>query len=96
MVPARLSAVGATALGVLSLVIWNGPGLTTAEPVFVALFIVVGAPGICLMTGLVSELQEASDDGRRGRAFTVVGVVAAGGQALGMLAGGLLGDRSAS
>jgi len=92
MAPARLSAVGATALGVLSLAIWNGPGLTTAEPVFVALFIVVGAPGICLMTGLVSELQEASDDGRRGRAFTVVGVVAAGGQALGMLAGGLLGD----
>jgi MFS family permease len=92
MAPARLSALGATSLGLLSLAIWNGPALTTAQPVYLALFIAVGGPGIWLMTGLVSELQEASEDGRRGRAFTVVGVVAASGQALGMLAGGLLGD----
>jgi hypothetical protein len=92
MAPARLSAFGATSLGLLSLAIWNGPALTNAPPVYMALFIAAGAPGIWLMTGLVSELQAASDDRRRGRAFTVVGVVAAGGQALGMLCGGLLGD----
>jgi hypothetical protein len=92
MAPARLSALGATSLGLLSLAIWNGPALTSAQPVYMALFIAAGAPGIWLMTGLVSELQEASDDGRRGRAFTVVGVVAAAGQALGMLFGGVLGD----
>ena len=92
LAPRRLTTIGALALGLLSLAIWNGPALTTAQPAYVALFIAVGAPGIWLMTGLVSELQEASDEGRRGRAFTVVGVVVAAGQALGMLAGGLLGD----
>jgi MFS family permease len=90
--PGRLTAFGALAFGVLSLAIWNAPGLSTADPLYVALFIAVGAPGVALMTGLISTLQEATVDGQRGKAFAIAGVAASAGQAVGMLAAGALGD----
>jgi MFS family permease len=88
-----LAAGGALALGLISLVIWNAPRLTTTVPLYVALFIVAGIPGMALVTGLVSWLQESRPDGQRGRAFASYGAVGAAGQALGALAGGIFGDR---
>src|SRR5262249_34672132 len=67
--------------------------LTTAVPLYVALFIAVGVPGVAGMTGLTTVLQEATVDGERGKGVPALGVAAAGGQALGMVAAGLLGDR---
>ena len=42
--------------------IWNGSGLTTATGVYVGLFIIAGAPGVVLETGVISLLQLASRD----------------------------------
>jgi MFS family permease len=53
----------------------------------VALFIVAGAPGVVLGTGLISAVQAGTDDDSRGRVFGLIGNV---GQAGGMLAAGLL------
>jgi MFS family permease len=90
--PGRLTASAALGFGVLSLAIWNAPTVSTAAPLYVALFIAVGAPGVALITGLVSLLQEAAPDGQRGKAFALAGVAGSLGEAIGMLAGGILGD----
>jgi MFS family permease len=92
MAPGRLTAHAALGFGLLSLAIWNAPRITTAEPLYVALFIAVGAPGVALMTGLVSAIQHATVDGQRGKAFAIAGMAASVGEAIGMVAGGLLGD----
>jgi MFS family permease len=93
MAPGRLTAGAALAFGLLSLVIWNAPQITTAQPLYVALFVAAGAPGVALMTGLVSTLQDATAEGQRGKVFAIAGVAASVGEAIGMLAAGLLGDR---
>jgi len=87
-----LAAGGAAAFATISALIWNGPRITEAEPVYAIAFAVVGAPGIVLMTGLVSALQQAAPPERIGRVFGVFTTTFAAGQALGMLAAGLLGD----
>jgi MFS family permease len=91
MAPGRLTAYAAFAFGALSLAIWNAPGVSTAEPLYVALFIAAGAPGVGLMTGLISALQQATVEGQRGKVFAIAGVAASIGEAIGMLAGGILG-----
>lgn len=90
--PARLTAVAALAFGALSLAIWNAPAVSVAQPLYVALFIAAGAPGVALMTGLVSTLQSATGEGERGKVFAIAGVAASIGEATGMVAGGILGD----
>jgi MFS family permease len=90
--PGRVTAYAALAFGALSFAIWNAPGMTTAEPLYVALFVAVGAPGVALMTGLISALQQATVDGERGKVFAIAGVAASVGEAIGILAGGALGD----
>ena len=92
MAPGRLTACAALGFGALSLAIWNAPGVSTAEPLYVALFIAAGAPGVALMTGLISTLQQATAEGQRGTVFAMAGVAASVGEAIGMLAGGILGD----
>ena len=90
--PRALTAHAAVVFGALSLAIWNAPAISSAEALYVALFIAAGAPGVALMTGLISTLQQATAEGQRGRAFAIAGVAASVGQAIGMLAGGILGD----
>jgi MFS family permease len=90
--PGNLVAYATLAFGALSLATWNAPGVSTAEPLYVALFISAGAPGVVLMTGLISALQQSAAEGQRGKAFAIAGVAASAGQAIGMVAGGLLGD----
>jgi MFS family permease len=91
LAPGRLTAYAAFGFGALSLVIWNAPGVSTAAPLYVALFIAAGAPGVGLMTGLISGLQQATVEGQRGKVFAIAGVAASVGEAIGMLAGGILG-----
>jgi MFS family permease len=91
LAPDRLTAYAAFGFGALSLVIWNAPGVSTAAPLYVALFIAAGAPGVGLMTGLISGLQQATVEGQRGKVFAIAGVAASVGEAIGMLAGGILG-----
>jgi MFS family permease len=91
--PARLTMGACLVFGALLFATWNLPRLSTVEPLYVALFIATGMPAVAMSTGLVSVLQEATVDGERGPVFAAVGMVYATGQAVGMLAAGLLGDR---
>jgi MFS family permease len=91
--PGRLAGYAALGFGVLDLAVWNAPRLSTAEPLYVVLFIAVGAPGIAMTTGMVSFLQESTVEGQRGRVFAMFGAASAVGQGVGELAGGVLGDR---
>jgi MFS family permease len=88
--PVRLTMAAALVFGVLSLLIWNGPAVTTAAAVYVILFIVVGAPGVVMQTGLISFLQRSSDEGERGRIFGALIVAENCGQAAGIIAAGVL------
>jgi hypothetical protein len=88
-----LIVAGAGALGLLLLGLWNAPAVTTALPLYVTLFVLVGAPGLVMATGLISLLQQESSDRVRGRVFGVFGAVYDGSSAAGMVAAGVLGDR---
>lgn len=85
--PRRLITIGALAFGLVSLAVWNLPALTTTVWPYVAMFALVGAPGVLLSTGYVSTIQTAATD--RGSAFAAYGLVNAAGQGLGLLAAGL-------
>ncbi|WP_243063147.1 MFS transporter [Humibacter sp. RRB41] len=86
--PKRLLIIGALAFGIVSLLVWNLPFLTTALWPYVILFIVVGAPGVLLTTGYISIIQTTASD--RGASFAAFGLVNAVGQGIGLLAAGLL------
>jgi MFS family permease len=88
--PAALTAGAAIAFGVLSLVVWNTPTVTTATALYVVLFVLVGAPGVVMSTAIISGLQLATSDDERGRAFATLGLASNAGQSIGMLAAGLL------
>lgn len=89
--PERLVAFSLLVFGALSLITWNGPSVTSAFGVYVALFVVVGAPGIATLTGLLTVLQQASPAAARGRVLATFFAVYGGVQAAGMLAAGLVG-----
>lgn len=57
------------------------------------LFVAVGAPAITMTSGLISTLQHATAGGERGRVFAAFGLASTAGQALGIVAAGVLGDR---
>jgi hypothetical protein len=80
------------AFGIISLVVWNLSLFTTDTGWYVGLFILVGAPGVFLDTGLITVFQTSTRDSQRGAAFTAFGLVGALGQASGMLAAGLFGN----
>ncbi len=87
---ARTLAVASLfAFGLLSLLIWNLPLLTTDLLLYVVLFAIVGAPGIVMTTGLISSLQQESAPTRRGAVFAAVGLISALGQGAGILLSGL-------
>ena len=77
------------AFGALSLATWNLPAVTTDVWPYVLLFAAVGAPGVIMIAGLMSVLQEQSEPRQRGAVFAAVGLVSAVGQALGILLGAL-------
>ncbi|MEV5068666.1 MFS transporter [Microbacterium sp. LMI12-1-1.1] len=87
--PRALTAASLFAFGVLSLVTWNLPTVTTEIWPYVLLFAAVGAPGVIMIAGLMSVLQEQSEPRQRGAVFAAVGLVGAVGQALGILLGAL-------
>ena len=70
---------------------WNGPQVTTAFGVYVALFVAVGAPALTTMTGLLTLVQTHAAPEVRGRVLSTVFAVLGGVQALGMLVAGLVG-----
>ena len=88
--PVRLIAGAALAFGAISLLVWNLPTVTIAPVVYAVLFAIVGAPGVVMSTGLISFLQQAGDSSEHGRIFGALGLADNAGEAVGMIAAGLL------
>jgi MFS family permease len=85
-----LTVGGLTAFGVLSLLTWNSPVLTSDTWWYVGLFAAVGIPAAALTTGLITGTQRASPGRVLGRTLSLMQAAQAVGQGLGILAAGLL------
>ncbi len=84
---------GFIAFGLISLLTWNAPLLTTAIGLYVGLFIIVGVPGVATMTGLLTTIQSSTPDTHLGRVFSAFETGAGALQAVGVLLAGALADR---
>jgi MFS family permease len=89
--PARVVAVSLAAFGIVSLVTWNAPAVTTAFGIYVGLFVAAGVPGIAALTGLLTLLQQHAPEAARGRVMSTFFAVYSGLMAAGMLLAGAVG-----
>jgi MFS transporter len=87
----RLLALSLAAIAALSLAIWNGPEVTTAFAVYVALFVAVGVPALTTTTALLTLVQTHAPPPVRGRVTSTMFAVLGGVQAAGMLLAGAVG-----
>jgi MFS family permease len=92
--PQAMVGWGFVAFGLISLATWNLPVLTTAVPVYAALFVLVGIPGIGTSTGLLTLLQTLTPPTHLGRVFAAFEAGAGALQAVGVLVAGALADRT--
>jgi MFS family permease len=90
--PGRLLGASLLVFALVDLAIWNGPLVTTAGWLYLGLFVAAGIPGVGVMTGLTSLVQERAGEAYLGRVFATYYGGFNGLMALGMLAAGLLGD----
>lgn len=93
--PARLAAASILGFGVLSLLIWNPPALTTWFPLYVALFALVAAPGLLAMTAMLTIVDRETPAGHRGRVTSLLFAALTALQAVGTLVGGFVGTGPA-
>ena len=85
-----LTVGGLAAFGLLSLLTWNSPAITTETWWYLGLFIAVGVPATALATGLLTGTQRASPRPVLGRVLSLIHVAQALGQGTGILLAGLL------
>lgn len=85
-----LTVGGLAAFGLLSLITWNSPALTTETWWYVGLFIAVGLPATALVTGLLTGAQRAAPRRVLGRVLSLVQVAEALGQGTGIVLAGVL------
>lgn len=83
---------GFIAFGLISLVTWNLPSLTTAIGFYAGLFVLVGIPGVATSTGLLTTVQTLAPATHLGRVFATFETGAAALAAIGVLAAGALAD----
>lgn len=88
--PRALVAGGCLGFGAVCLAIWNGPALTTAVPLYLVLFILVGLPIAAGTAGLMTVLLGATPPEFRGRVMSTLLVADAAAQATGTLLAGAL------
>ncbi|MBB5804067.1 MFS family permease [Saccharothrix ecbatanensis] len=88
--PDRLLGVALLGFGVIAAVGWNAPHLTTALVFYLAVFAVIGLPGVIAGAGMMSVLQLHTVDEVRGRVLATFVSLYDGGQALGMVLAGVL------
>lgn len=93
--PRRLAAASILGFGILSLVVWNLPAVTTWFPAYVALFALFGAPGLLAMTALLTIVDRAAPPGHRGRVTSLLFAALTALQAVGTLIGGFVGTGPA-
>jgi Na+/melibiose symporter-like transporter len=92
MAAARLLGLSLLAFAAVDLAIWNGPLVTTAGWLYLGLFVAAGIPGIGVLSGLTSLVQERTGEAYLGRVFATYLGSFNGLMVLGMLLAGLLGD----
>jgi MFS family permease len=90
--PLWLQVIGFAGMGLVSLVFWNAPALTTALWVFVAIFALSGVPGAALSTGFTTAIQTLAPPDAVGRVAGAVFAASAAGEAVGSIAAGALVD----
>jgi MFS family permease len=88
-----LIGFGFIAFGLISLVTWNLPALTTAIGFYLGLFVAVGIPGVATSTGLLTTIQTLTPPTHLGRVFAAFETGAAALAAVGVLVAGALADR---
>ncbi|GAA2467817.1 MFS transporter [Winogradskya humida] len=88
----RLTLAGVVTFTVVTAITWNLSFVTHAVPVYAVLFAAMGVPAVFMGAGLTSLIQRAAAGTRRGSAFAALGLGQAVGQAIGLLAAGLLHD----
>ncbi|MFD3723010.1 MFS transporter [Streptomyces sp. NPDC058674] len=88
--PSRLLGWALLVFSATTALTWNSAYLTTSTGFFVALFVVLGAPGIGVFAGRMSIVQMYTSDATRGRVLASFQSVFDGFQALGMALAGVL------
>lgn len=88
-----LFATGLIGMGVVSLVFWNAPLVTTAVWVYVVLFSLSGLPGAAVSVGLFTTIQTRSPAWVIGRVAGLMTSLEAVGAAIGSILAGLFVDR---
>ena len=90
----KLVGWGFIAFGLISLLTWNLPAVTTAVPVYAALFVLVGVPGVATSTGIQTLVQSLTPPTHLGRVFATFEAGAGALQVVGVLIAGALVDRT--
>jgi MFS family permease len=90
--PRTLVAAGCFGFGAVCLALWNAPAVSTAPPLYLGLFMIIGVPIAAGLAGLMAVLLGATPDEFRGRVMSTLIVADASAQAVGtLLAGALVG-----
>jgi len=90
--PLALQVVGFAGMGIVSIVFWNAPAVTTALWLYVAIFALSGVPGAALSIGFLTAMQTLAPPDAVGRVAGAVFAAAAAGEAVGSIAAGALVD----
>lgn len=88
----HLIGFGAIAFGFIDLLIFNYPTFFPGIVIGLALFVLVGIPGVGFSTGVTTLLQISVEDEYRGRIFGAMGAISALLMLLGTTLAGFLGD----
>lgn len=91
---ATLAGTSLVAFGVLSLITWNAPLVSTDLWLFVVLFVLVGLPAITGTTALMTLIADHTEDAVRGRVLSAFFALYGAAQAAGMLLAGSAGTGS--
>ena len=91
--PPVLYGCGLVGMGLVSLLFWNAPTVTTALWVYVVLFAMSGLPGSAMSVGFITTVQTASPAHALGRVVGLMGAADAFGTASGSILTGLLIDQ---
>ncbi|HVQ94663.1 MAG TPA: MFS transporter [Mycobacteriales bacterium] len=91
--PAAMLGYGLLAIGVILLATWNAPAVSTALGLYVALFVLAGVPAMALGTGMLTVAQASTPASHLGRVAGASEATSAALGGVGVLLGGLLGDR---
>ena len=91
--PVTLLTAGYFGMGVISMLFWNAPTLTTTLWVYMVVFGLSGIPGSAMGIGLFTAVQRFSPTGMLGRVVGMAGALDALARAAGSLLAGVLVSR---